>query len=111
MVQITPYTAYFSLYGIRYARQQLPIQNAFALTIHKTQSLSLNNISVSLDKTIFGPGQAYTALSRAHTWEGVEIVDLSWDAFITDQDSIKEYERLALISQQIKSNLSDVIKK
>ena len=92
MVQITPYTAYFSLYGIRYAHQQLPIQNAFTLTIHKTQSLSLNNISISLDKIIFSAGQIYTVLNRAHTWEGVKIIDLSWDAFITNQDSIKKYE-------------------
>jgi ATP-dependent exoDNAse (exonuclease V) alpha subunit len=106
MIQVSPYTAYFTLHGIHYARQQLPIQNAFALTIHKTQGLSLNHISVSLDNTIFGPGQAYTALSRARTWEGVEIIDLNWDAFLTDQEATKEYERLALINQQMKSNLS-----
>ena len=105
MIQVVPYTAYFTLHGIHYARQQLPIQNAFALTIHKTQSLSLNHISVALDNTIFGPGQAYTALSRAHTWEGVEITELNWDAFLTDQDAIKEYEQLTLISQHMKSNL------
>ena len=67
MIEVFPYTAYFKLHGIHYARQQLPIQNAFALTIHKTQGLSLDRISVSLDDTIFVPGQAYTALSRART--------------------------------------------
>src|SRR5436305_11794640 len=104
MVQVVPYTAYFTLHGIHYARQQLPIQNAFALTIHKTQGLSLDHILVSLDDTIFGPGQAYTALSPAHTWEGVQITDLSWNAFLTDEDAVREYERLVLISKQMKTN-------
>jgi len=63
MVQMTPYTAYFALYKIRYVYQQLPIQNAFALTIHKTQSLSLNNISINLDNTIFGPGQSIYSIN------------------------------------------------
>ena len=63
MIQVVLYTAYFTLHGIHYAHQQLPIQNAFAFTIHKTQLLSLNYISVALDNMIFGPGQAYTVLS------------------------------------------------
>ena len=67
MVQMILYTAYFTLYKIQYVHQQLPIQNAFALTIHKTQSLSLNNISVNLDNTIFGPGQSiYSIKSRLY---------------------------------------------
>src|SRR5438876_6467156 len=98
MIKVVPYTAYFNLYGIHYACQQLSIQNAFALTIHKTQGLSLDHISVSLDDTIFVPGQAYTALSRGRTWEGVEIIDLNWNAFLVNEDAVKEYERLSLIS-------------
>ena len=98
MVQVVLYTAYFTLHGIHYARQQLPIQNAFALTIHKTQGLSLDYISVSLDDTIFGLDQAYMALSRGHMWEGVEIIDLNWNTFLTDQEAVEEYEQLVLIS-------------
>ena len=77
MVQVVPYTAYFTLHDIHYARQQLPIQNAFALTIHKMQGLLLNHISVSLDDTIFGLGQAYMALSQGYTWKGVKTIDLN----------------------------------
>ena len=105
MIQVVLYTAYFTLHGIHYAHQQLLIQNVFALTIHKTQSLLLNYISVVLDNMIFGPGQAYMMLNWAHTWEEVEITELNWNTFLTDQDMIKEYEQLTLISQHMKSNL------
>jgi len=105
MIEVFPYTAYFNLHGIHYARQQLPIQNAYALTVHKTQGLSLDSISVTLDDTMFAPGQAYTALSRCRTWEGVQIVHLNWSAFLVDEEAVKEYERLDLISKQMKINL------
>jgi hypothetical protein len=40
-------------------RCQLPLQNAFALTIHKVQGLSMSTITVSLDANMFSEGQAY----------------------------------------------------
>ena len=68
---------------------------------------------MSLDDTIFGLDQAYMALSRGHMWEGVEIIDLNWNTFLTDQEAVEEYEQLVLISQQMKSNLlaSNIISK
>ena len=58
----------------------------------QVQGLLLDHISVSLDDTIFGLGQAYMALSQGRTWEGVEIIDLNWNAFLTDQEVVEEYE-------------------
>ena len=92
MIEVVLYTTYFNLYRIHYAYQQLLIQNAFALTIHKIQEMSLDHISVSLDDTIFISGQAYTALSQGHIWEGVKIINLNWNAFLVNEDTIKEYE-------------------
>ncbi|CAG8612432.1 17247_t:CDS:2 [Cetraspora pellucida] len=57
------YMHHFYLNGIPASRTQYPIQNAFALTIHKTQELTLPNISMNLDNQIFKSGQAYVALS------------------------------------------------
>ena len=34
-------------------RIQFPLQNAFALTIHKTQGLTLSHITLSLNESIF----------------------------------------------------------
>ncbi|CAG8768811.1 11268_t:CDS:2, partial [Ambispora leptoticha] len=58
-------TAYFEIYGKRASRQQFPIQNAFALTAHKVQGLTLPHITTSIDDSIFTEGQAYVAMSRA----------------------------------------------
>ena len=76
------------------SRYQFPLQNAFALTVHKTQGLTLPEISVCLDQQIFAPGQAYTALSRSTDWSKVHIASFHPSAFIADTSMVKEYERL-----------------
>jgi ATP-dependent exoDNAse (exonuclease V) alpha subunit len=43
---------------------QFPIKPAYAITIHKSQGMSIEGLSVDLTN-IFAPGQAYVALSRA----------------------------------------------
>src|ERR1044071_3569127 len=83
-------THYFDLYGSNCHRTQFPLQNAFALTVHKTQGLTLSKVSLALDENIFSPGQA--------TWDNVEISHLDRSAFITDQNMLLEYERLYNIS-------------
>src|SRR5271169_222739 len=56
---------------------QYPLHNAFALTIDKTQSLSLHSIVVSMDSSLFTVGQAYAALSRATSISGLSIMHSS----------------------------------
>ena len=65
-----------------------------ALTVHKTQALTLPSITVSLDSQIFSPGQAYVALSRCTSWENVQLITLNRNAIITDQSMVNEYKRL-----------------
>jgi ATP-dependent DNA helicase PIF1 len=73
---------------------QLPIINAFALTIHKVQSLSLPAITVALNRNIFSDGQAYVALSRGKELERVYLTHCDLEAIKVDLEAIAEYTRL-----------------
>jgi len=64
------------------------------LTVHKTQGLTLPEVSLFLDDQIFLAGQAYIILSRCSNWSNIYIFFLNPSVFIVDQSMIKEYERL-----------------
>ncbi|GES75088.1 AAA family ATPase [Rhizophagus clarus] len=76
------------------SRTQFPLINAFALTSHKVQALTLPDISLDLNSQMFEKGQAYVAISRCKDWNNVKIKSLSREAFVVDRLMIKEYERL-----------------
>lgn len=57
-------------------RRQFPLALAWAVTIHKSQGMSLDRVSINLSRC-FSPGQAYVAVSRARTLEGLNIE--AWD--------------------------------
>lgn len=44
--------------------KQFPLQLGWAITIHKSQSKTLDKVVIDVDRGIFAPGQLYVALSR-----------------------------------------------
>ena len=91
--------AYFNHHGCPASRSQFPIQLAYALTIHKSQGLTLPNISVYLDESLFDIAQAYVALSRARRLADVNILSLNPSIFQTNVDVAMEYARLLALPQ------------
>jgi len=53
--------------------RQIPLRLAWALTIHKSQGLSFDQVHVDLEQPAWVHGQLYVALSRCRTLEGLTI--------------------------------------
>jgi len=62
---------------------QLPIRLAWAITIHKSQGISLDHAEIDLSRT-FAYGMGYVALSRVRTLSGIRLIGFNPDALRVD---------------------------
>lgn len=70
---------------------QVPLRLAWAVTIHKSQGMSLDAAEIDLSKA-FVPGMGYVALSRVRSLEGLYLVGLGPQALQMDRD-IYEFDK------------------
>jgi ATP-dependent DNA helicase PIF1 len=51
--------------------QQIPLRPAWAVTIHKSQGQTYDEVVIDMGRGAFSPGQTYVALSRVRSLEGL----------------------------------------
>ncbi|MEI6057521.1 MAG: AAA family ATPase [bacterium] len=71
---------------------QYPLRLAWAITVHKSQGMSLDAIEVDLSKS-FTPGMGYVALSRVRTLAGLTVLGINEMAFKVHNEVLEfDYE-------------------
>lgn len=77
--------------------EQFPLALGWAVTIHKSQGLTLDHLTLDLGDGAFAEGQTYVALSRARTLDGITLArPISMRDVRTDPIVIAFYKRLGL---------------
>ncbi len=70
---------------------QLPIKLAWAVTIHKAQGKTFEKVHIEFGNGTFAPGQAYVALSRCRSLEGMTLTTPLQKHYVFTDNIIKEF--------------------
>ncbi|KAJ5812728.1 DNA helicase PIF1 ATP-dependent [Penicillium robsamsonii] len=89
-------------------RQQVPLILAWALSIHKAQGQTLQRVKVDLGR-VFEKGQAYVALSRAVSQEGLQVTRFEPRKVMVHPKVVEFYSNLASITEINKSKTSNAL--
>jgi ATP-dependent DNA helicase PIF1 len=74
----------------------MPVRICYALSIHKSQGMTIDALEIDMGPNIFTCGQSYTALSRAKKLSSIKIIDVHKDSFKTNM-YVKEFYKKANI--------------
>lgn len=93
--------------------RQLPLRLAWAMTVHKSQGMSLDGAFIDLG-TAFAYGQGYVALSRVRSLAGLFLGGLNArslevDPVVLERD--EEFRAQSLAAETVLANRSDVERK
>lgn len=77
--------------------QQVPLRLAWAITVHKSQGMTLDAAEMDLSKT-FEKGQGYVALSRVKSLSGLNLIGYNKIALQVDDLALKADKRFQELS-------------
>lgn len=83
---------------------QVPLRLAWAITVHKSQGMTLDAAEVDLSRT-FERGQGYVALSRLRSLEGLKLTGINLKALESDPLVLKADNRFRELSDQTDASL------
>jgi ATP-dependent exoDNAse (exonuclease V) alpha subunit len=84
---------------------QIPLRLAWALTIHKSQGMTLDSAEIDLSKT-FEVGQGYVALSRVKSIEGLKLLGFNKKALEVNQLILKIDNRIKEASKRAEAEIN-----
>ena len=97
VVKFSAHSVEFVVDGRTEKRTQFPLHLAYALTIHKSQGLTLDRCSINLGKSEFDVGLTYTSMSRCRRaehmyFEPMPTIDRlsSWQGLPSLKDRLRE---------------------
>ncbi|MCA9327632.1 HRDC domain-containing protein, partial [Candidatus Saccharibacteria bacterium] len=113
-VQVEPHSWKLEEDGrVRAEATQLPLRLAWAITIHKSQGMSMDGAEIDLSKS-FTPGMGYVALSRVRRMDGVYLTGVNTMAlamhpliFAYDKELQELSEQLATIVEDFEENTEE----
>jgi len=92
---------------------QYPLKLAWALTIHKSQGLTFNNVIIDMGRGAFAGGQTYVALSRCRSLEGITLCNpiTPRDIYIKPEISrfASQFNNRELIEKAIETSKADAL--
>lgn len=85
--------------------EQFPIKLAWAVTIHKSQGLTFDNVIIDAGKS-FTAGQVYVALSRCRTLEGIVLKSKITREVIFKDNRILQFQGSTLANDNVEAILN-----
>lgn len=72
---------------------QYPIRLAWAITVHKSQSLTFKQVNIDFTGGVFAGGQTYVALSRCTSLEGIRLQEPLRASEVFVRNEVKQFAR------------------
>lgn len=79
---------------------QIPLRLAWAITVHKSQGMTLEEAEMDLSRT-FESGQGYVALSRVKGWDGLRLLGCNNNAMQMDPLVLQADRRFQELSREV----------
>lgn len=73
--------------------EQYPLRLAWAITVHKSQGLTLNQVKIDFTGGVFAGGQTYVALSRCTSLEGISLQEPIRQNEVFVRNEVKQFAR------------------